>query len=107
MRAIRLNGALLAFKDCGIKHERADKNKSTLYLEALPLFMRGAIRIPDLPVLTRELRLLERQTHRSGRDTVDHGRHGMDDFVNALCGCAAYATGKGKYAYDTTLQWVG
>jgi len=99
--------AVSAFKDCGIKYERADKNKSTLYLEALPLFMRGAIRIPDLPVLTRELRLLERQTHRSGRDTVDHGRHGMDDFVNALCGCAAYATGKGKYAYDTTLQWVG
>ena len=99
--------AVSAFKDCGIRYERADKNKSALYLEALPLFMRGAIRIPDLPVLTRELRLLERQTHRSGRDTVDHGRHGMDDFVNALCGCAAYATGKGKYAYDTTLQWVG
>lgn len=99
--------AVSAFKDCGIKYERADKNKSTLYLEALPLFTRGAIRIPDLPVLTRELRLLERQTHRSGRDTVDHGRHGMDDFVNALCGCAAYATGKGKYAYDTTLEWVG
>ena len=99
--------AVSAFKDCGIRYERADKNKSALYLEALPLFMRGAIRIPDLPILTRELRLLERQTHRSGRDTVDHGRHGMDDFVNALCGCAAYATGKGKYAYDTTLQWVG
>ena len=96
-----------AFKDCGIRFERADKNKSALYLEALPLFMRGAIRIPDLPILTRELRLLERQTHRSGRDTVDHGRHGMDDFVNALCGCAAYATGKGKYAYDTTMQWLG
>ena len=99
--------AVSAFKECGIRYERADKNKSALYLEALPLFMRGTIRIPDLPVLTRELRLLERQTHRSGRDTVDHGRHGMDDFVNALCGCAAYATGKGKYAYDTTLQWVG
>ena len=70
--------AVSAFKDCGIRYERADKNKSALYLEALPLFMRGAIRIPDLPVLTRELRLLERQTHRSGRDTVDHGRHGMD-----------------------------
>ena len=99
--------AVSAFKECGIRYERADKNKSALYLEALPLFMRGAIRIPDLPVLTRELRLLERQTHRSGRDTIDHGRHGMDDFVNALCGCAAYATGKGKYSYDTSMRWVG
>jgi len=37
--------AVSAFKGCGIKYERADKNKSALYLEALPLFMRGAIRI--------------------------------------------------------------
>jgi hypothetical protein len=32
--------------------------------------------------------LLERRTHRSGRDTVDHGTNGTDDFANALCGCA-------------------
>jgi hypothetical protein len=98
--------AVSAFKDCGIRYERADKNKSALYLAALPLFMRGAIRIPDLPVLTHELRLLERHTHSSGRDTVDHGTHGTDDFVNALCGCATYATGRGKYNYDTSMQWV-
>jgi hypothetical protein len=36
--------------------------------------------------LLRELRLLERHTHRSGRDTVDHGRHGHDDHANAVCG---------------------
>ena len=33
-----------------------------------------------------ELRLLERHTHRSGRDTVDHGRIGSDDFANSCCG---------------------
>jgi hypothetical protein len=33
--------------------------------------------------LVRELRLLERHTHRSGRDTVDHGRNGSDDFANS------------------------
>jgi len=93
-----------AFQDAGIRYERAEKNKSVLYLEALPLFMRGAIRIPDLPALTRELRLLERQTHRSGRDTVDHGRHGSDDYANALCGCAAHAVKRG--GYDWTMQWV-
>ena len=35
-----------AFKDCGINYEPANKNKSALYLEALPLFTRGAISIP-------------------------------------------------------------
>ena len=73
-----------AFKDCGISYERADKNKSALYLEALPLFMRGAIRIPDLPVLTRELRLLERQTHRSGRDNDGH-TVSVDDITSSVC----------------------
>jgi hypothetical protein len=36
--------------------------------------------------LLRELRLLERRTHRSGKDSVDHGRTGHDDFANAVCG---------------------
>ena len=33
-----------------------------------------------------ELRLLERHTHRSRRDTVDHGRIGSDNFANSCCG---------------------
>lgn len=58
-----------------------------MYLESLPLFTRGAISIPDYAPLIRELRLLKRQTHRGGRDTVDHPRRGSDDIANALCGC--------------------
>ena len=42
--------------------------------------------LPDQPRLLRELRLLERQTHRSGKDSVDHGRNGYDDHANAACG---------------------
>jgi hypothetical protein len=30
--------------------------------------------------------LLERQTHRSGRDTVDHPRNGYDDHANVCYG---------------------
>lgn len=36
--------------------------------------------------MLRELRLLERRTHRSGRDTVDHPARGADDLANALIG---------------------
>ena len=92
------------FKDAGIKFVRSEHPKSQLYLEVLPLFTRGLIAIPDLPPLLKELRLLERQTHRSGKDTVDHGKRGSDDLANALAGCAAHCVKKGSYRSD--LDWI-
>jgi hypothetical protein len=81
-----------AFKDAGVKYETSPIFKSQLYLEALPHFNRGAVRIPDVPVLLRELRCLERRVHRSGRDSVDHPSHGSDDFANVICGGINVAT---------------
>jgi hypothetical protein len=52
----------------GISYAASDLPKSQIYLEVLPLFTRGLVRLPDHPTLLRELRLLERQTHRGGRD---------------------------------------
>jgi len=72
-------------------------------LEALPLFSRGVVRIPDHPKMLRELRLLERRTSRLGRDVVDHGKAGSDDYSNAVVG-ALVRTKKG--GYDTSLSWV-
>lgn len=93
-----------SFRDAGISYQRSEKPKSTLYLEAQALFSRGAISLPDHPVLLRELRLLERRTHRSGKDSVDHGLRGHDDYANAALGCAAHAMGGG---YDATnLDWI-
>jgi Terminase large subunit, ATPase domain len=93
-----------AFSSAGITYKPAEKNKSELYLEALPLFTRGAVSIPDLPPLVRELRLLERATHRGGKDSVDHPRrNGSDDYANALCGCAVSVKSPG---YDTSMSWV-
>jgi hypothetical protein len=57
-----------------------------LYLEALPIFNQGNVSIPNHGLLLRELRGLERRTHRSGRDSVDHGAHGSDDCSNSLAG---------------------
>jgi hypothetical protein len=93
-----------AFKEAGLRYVRAEKPKSQLYLECLPLFMRQAISIPNHPQLLRELKLLERQTHRSGKDTVDHGRRGSDDHANAVAGCATFAVVRG--GYDTSMRWV-
>jgi hypothetical protein len=78
--------AVSAFKKKSIRYTRSELTKSQLYLESLPLFMRQAIAIPDHPRLIRELRLLERRTSRIGKDIVDHGRGGHDDYSNALVG---------------------
>jgi hypothetical protein len=44
------------------------------------------VRLPDHARLIRELRLLERQTHRSGKDKVEHPKNGHDDHANVACG---------------------
>ena len=75
-----------AFRRHGIEYRAADRSKSDIYLETLPLFSAGGVVLPDLPQLTAELRALERQTRRGGRDIVDHPPRGHDDLANAACG---------------------
>ena len=91
-----------AFQAAGITYQRSEMNKSALYLEALPHFMRGSVSIPDHPKLVRELRLLERRTSRAGKDIVDHGRNGSDDHANALAGMLRALAGSN---YES-LDWV-
>jgi hypothetical protein len=97
-----------SWRTCGLAYERSEKNKSQLYLEALPLFTRGLISIPNHTQLLRELRLLERRTHRSGKDTVDHGPRGNDDHANAMCGCAVLASAATRYRYPQPgdTRWI-
>jgi hypothetical protein len=76
-----------AFRDAGIAYVKSDLAKSGLYLESLPMFAQGRVSLPNHEKLLRELRLLERRTARSGRDSVDHGPTGSDDLANALAGC--------------------
>jgi hypothetical protein len=78
--------------------------KSQLYLETLPLWTRGLVSIPDHKHLVRELRLLERRTSRQGKDTVDHGRNGSDDYANALAGMLVQLSN--EPGYDSSVNWV-
>ena len=70
----------------GVKYQRSELTRSELYLEALPVFNRHAVNLPNHARLIRELRLLERRVHRSGKDSVDHGTGGSDDYSNSVCG---------------------
>jgi hypothetical protein len=78
--------------------------KSDIYLEVIPFFTRGLVRLPEHPKLIRELRLLERHTHRSGRDSVDHGRSGSDDYANATCGVLRELSNHLGYDYRGFLE---
>ena len=75
-----------AFRKHGIEYRSTKKSKSELYLESLPNFAQRRLRMPNHKALIRELRLLERRTHRSGRDSVDHGPAGADDHANSVAG---------------------
>jgi hypothetical protein len=75
-----------AWRDVGMEYRKSPLPKGQIYLEVIPLFTRGLVSLPDHSRLIRELRLLERHTHRSGRDDVRHPHNGRDDHANATCG---------------------
>jgi len=50
---------------------------------------------------------LERRTHRSGKDSVDHPPHGYDDVANAVCGALVVASRRYKVEFLEPLQeWL-
>jgi hypothetical protein len=75
-----------AWRDVGFEYMRSPQPRGVIYLESLPAFTRGLVRLPDHPRLIREPRLLERHTYRSGKDDVNHPRGGHDDHANCACG---------------------
>lgn len=97
-----------AFRKAGVDYVRSKLTRSQLYLEALSPFARHLVRLPDVPELTRELRLLERRTSRSGRDSVDHPVNGHDDYANVVAG-ALYACTSDRMRppaiYSRPMSW--
>jgi hypothetical protein len=75
------------FRNAGIHYEVCEYTKSELYIALLPLINSRGVVLLDDKRLINQLTSLERRTHRSGRDTVDHPqRGGHDDVVNAAAG---------------------
>jgi len=93
-----------AWAKCGMRYVKSELPKSQLYLECVPLFTRGLVSLPDHKRLLRELRLLERHTHRSGKDTVDHGKSGSDDYCNVVCGVLRDLSNYLGYSLDTLTR---
>jgi hypothetical protein len=104
------------WRETGINYRKSPLVKSDIYLECVPLFTRGLVRLPDHAKLLRELRLLERQTHRSGKDQINHPRNGRDDHANAVCGALNLVGRIAAYKqppivspafYSRQMGWIG
>jgi hypothetical protein len=81
-----------AFKKVGITYRHSDRDRSSIYLDALPLFTTGRARLLDNKRLVTQLASLERKTAPSGKDKVDHGPGGHDDAANVAAGAMVLAT---------------
>lgn len=77
------------FREHGIRYIVADRPKSDLYRDMLPVLNSGRAELLDLPRLGSQLCGLERRTARSGRDSIDHAPGGHDDLANAVAGALA------------------
>jgi hypothetical protein len=81
-----------AFAAHGINYRHADKDRSSIYLELLPLLSSARVRLLDSLRLKRQLQGLERRTSPVGKDAVSKPPGGFDDLINAAAGALVLAS---------------
>ncbi|MBF0678553.1 MAG: hypothetical protein IR164_06415 [Devosia sp.] len=80
------------FRKLGIMYELAEKPRSDLYRDLLPVLNSGRADLLDSNVLVNQLVGLERRVARGGRESIDHAPNGHDDLANAVAGVIDLAT---------------
>src|SRR5262249_49359805 len=75
------------FRHYGVNYEPADKTKSDLYIDLLPLLNSRNIDLLDNERLISQITGLERKTARSGKDSIDHSPGGQDDLAKRRSRC--------------------
>lgn len=91
------------FSKHGISYKPAEKSKSDLYLEFLPMVLSGRVELVENKTLFCELRALERRTRKGGRDLVDHPPRGQDDLANSVAGACVQIGGK---VSQVRIRWL-
>lgn len=74
------------FRMHGISYEPAERTRSELYLELLPLLNSEQAVLLRNSTLQAQLCGLERRTSRAGKDSIDHAPGAHDDLANAVAG---------------------
>ncbi len=75
-----------------VRYAYSERDRSQIYVEALPLLTSGRARLIDSKKLTLQFASLERRTSPGGRDRIDHGVNGHDDLCNAAAGALVEAS---------------
>jgi hypothetical protein len=77
------------FSKNSIRYECSQRDRSQVYLAALPLLNARRVKLLESTRLINQLCALQRRTSSGGRQTVDHPRNGADDLANAAMGAVA------------------
>lgn len=84
------------FREAGIEYDVADRTRTDLYRDCLPMLNGGTIELPPVTRLTRQFSGLQRRKGRSGKDMIDHPPGSHDDLANAVAGAATMLGNKRK-----------
>jgi hypothetical protein len=84
------------FRSYGVEYVAAEKPKSDIYRDLLPILNSGRAELLDLPQLSAQLCRLERRTARGGRDSIDHAPGAHDDVANCVAGSLLLALAAGR-----------
>jgi hypothetical protein len=95
-----------AFAKCGIAYEHSERDRSAIYLDALPLFTSGRARLLDSRRLVTQFAGLERRTSPVGKDRVDHGPGGADDLCNSVAGALVAAVSQAASLWQRSALLV-
>ncbi len=79
------------FRKVGVEYDLADRPKSDLYRDLLPLLNSTRVELLDDAGLLGQLLHLERRVGRGGRDSIDHAPRQHDDLANAAAGAVLAA----------------
>ncbi|WP_370319227.1 hypothetical protein [Oricola sp.] len=74
------------FRKHGIDYRLAEKPRSDLYRDLLPVLNSGQADLLDSDRLVNQLVGLERRVARGGKESIDHAPGGHDDLANAVAG---------------------
>jgi hypothetical protein len=91
------------FRKRAIHYACAEKPKSDLFRDLLPLLNSGRIVLPKSDRLINQLTGLERRTARSGKESIDHGPSGHDDLANAVAGAADCIIAAARHAFPRAV----
>jgi hypothetical protein len=92
------------FRKHGVDYELAERTKSELFRDFLPLLNSVRVILPRNERLIHQIVSLERRVSPGGRETITHPPNGHDDLGNAVAGAASLS----KYGgyYQNFLDWV-